>query len=84
MIFLELRVAGFIVLFKVLQIPHLRPRAYAGISKRQKTVNRAYGGNRCANCVRERYRTSPSRHDSNRCSRLSRAFLFAILEGFLI
>jgi len=35
-------------------IPHLRPRAYAGISKRQKTVSRAYGGSRCPCCVKER------------------------------
>lgn len=33
----------------------LRPRAYAKVSKREKTVQRAYGGNRCANCVRTRY-----------------------------
>lgn len=32
----------------------LRPRAYASISKTQKTVSRAYGGSRCANCVKER------------------------------
>ncbi|SCZ99063.1 BZ3500_MvSof-1268-A1-R1_Chr3-1g05789 [Microbotryum saponariae] len=38
----------------VLQIPALRPRQYAQISKRQKTVQRAYGGSRCANCVRDR------------------------------
>ncbi|KAH8925776.1 60s ribosomal protein l34-b [Atractiella rhizophila] len=35
-------------------IPALRPRQYATISKRQKTVNRAYGGSRCAKCVKER------------------------------
>jgi len=35
-------------------IPALRPREYANISRRQKTVNRAYGGSRCANCVRNR------------------------------
>jgi len=35
-------------------IPALRPRQYAKISKRQKTVQRAYGGSRCASCVRER------------------------------
>lgn len=32
----------------------MRPRAYASISKTQKTVSRAYGGSRCANCVKER------------------------------
>jgi large subunit ribosomal protein L34e len=36
------------------QIPALRPREYATISKPQKTVQRAYGGSRCANCVRQR------------------------------
>lgn len=33
----------------------VRPRAYATLSKREKTVQRAYGGSRCANCVRTRY-----------------------------
>ncbi|KWU44129.1 60s ribosomal protein l34-b [Rhodotorula sp. JG-1b] len=35
-------------------VPTLRPRQYAQVSKRVKTVQRAYGGSRCANCVRER------------------------------
>ncbi|KAK4699949.1 large subunit ribosomal protein L34e, partial [Phenoliferia sp. Uapishka_3] len=35
-------------------IPALRPRQYSQISKRQKTVQRAYGGSRCATCVRDR------------------------------
>ncbi|KAF8909757.1 ribosomal protein L34Ae [Gymnopilus junonius] len=35
-------------------IPALRPRQYATISKRQKTVNRAYGGSRCGDCVKSR------------------------------
>eukprot|EP01099_Mayorella_cantabrigiensis_P000611 TRINITY_DN1268_c0_g1_i1.p1 TRINITY_DN1268_c0_g1~~TRINITY_DN1268_c0_g1_i1.p1 ORF type:complete len:117 (-),score=13.34 TRINITY_DN1268_c0_g1_i1:69-419(-) len=35
-------------------IPHLRPKEYSRLSKREKTINRAYGGNRCGNCVRER------------------------------
>merc|ERR1739841_266807 len=35
-------------------IPALRPTQYATISKRQKTVERAYGGSRCSNCVRAR------------------------------
>ena len=35
-------------------IPVLRPSEYKRISKRQKSVSRAYGGSRCANCVRER------------------------------
>ncbi|KAL8279136.1 hypothetical protein RQP46_008392 [Phenoliferia psychrophenolica] len=34
-------------------IPALRPRQYSQISKRQKTVQRAYGGSRCATCVRD-------------------------------
>jgi len=37
-----------------LQIPALRPREYSQISKPKKTVQRAYGGSRCANCVRDR------------------------------
>jgi len=39
------------------QIPSLRPAEYARISKRQKNVSRAYGGARCAGCVRNRWRT---------------------------
>jgi len=35
-------------------IPQLRPSEYARISKRQKRVSRAYGGSRCAMCVRNR------------------------------
>jgi len=35
-------------------IPALRPRQYATISKRQKTVNRPYGGSRCGDCVKSR------------------------------
>mmetsp|Transcript_15689 Transcript_15689/g.23518 ORF Transcript_15689/g.23518 Transcript_15689/m.23518 type:complete len:134 (+) Transcript_15689:67-468(+) len=35
-------------------IPALRPKEYSRLSKRQKTVARAYGGNRCAGCVRTR------------------------------
>ena len=35
-------------------IATLIPRGYASISKTQKTVSRAYGGSRCANCVKER------------------------------
>ncbi|CAG8553499.1 35273_t:CDS:2 [Gigaspora margarita] len=38
----------------IVKIPALRPRQYAQISKRQKTVRRAYGGSRCARCVRDR------------------------------
>ena len=36
------------------QIPALRPREYSQISKPKKTVQRAYGGSRCGNCVRDR------------------------------
>jgi large subunit ribosomal protein L34e len=35
-------------------ISSLRPREYAQVSKTHKTVSRAYGGSRCANCVKER------------------------------
>ncbi|SPO25482.1 probable RPL34B - ribosomal protein L34.e [Ustilago trichophora] len=31
-----------------------RPREYGTISKRQKSVSRAYGGSRCSGCVRTR------------------------------
>ncbi|KAL8922746.1 MAG: hypothetical protein Q9172_003461 [Xanthocarpia lactea] len=35
-------------------IPALRPREYATISRRRKTVQRSYGGSRCSNCVKDR------------------------------
>lgn len=35
-------------------VPALRPTVYARISRRQKSVTRAYGGSRCATCVRSR------------------------------
>merc|ERR1711976_1150105 len=35
-------------------IPSLRPREFSRVSKRQKTVNRKYGGTRCHYCVRNR------------------------------
>ena len=35
-------------------IAALRPTGYMSISRRQKTVNRAYGGSRCSGCVRSR------------------------------
>jgi hypothetical protein len=38
----------------ITQIPALRPREYSQISRPKKTVQRAYGGSRCANCVRDR------------------------------
>lgn len=44
----------FANLSRLLQIPALRPREYAQISKPKKTVQRAYGGSRCGNCVRDR------------------------------
>ena len=31
-----------------------RPREWSRMSRRLKTVNRSYGGSRCARCVRER------------------------------
>ncbi|KAL4732369.1 hypothetical protein ACLX1H_001384 [Fusarium chlamydosporum] len=39
---------------KLIGIPALRPREYSQISKPKKTVQRAYGGSRCGNCVRDR------------------------------
>ncbi|KAB5592947.1 60S ribosomal protein L34 [Ceratobasidium theobromae] len=35
-------------------VPALRPRQYAVVSKRRKTVRRAYGGSRCGDCVKQR------------------------------
>ena len=52
----------------LLQVPALRPVEYSRISKRQKHVTRAYGGSRCAKCVRTRCAASPphspSRHSA--------------------
>jgi hypothetical protein len=52
---------NFLILYKNIehcltspQIPSLRPREYAQVSKPTKTVQRAYGGSRCGNCVRDR------------------------------
>ncbi len=39
---------------KLRGIPALRPREYHRQSKRVKHVTRAYGGSRCATCVRQR------------------------------
>ncbi|WPH01473.1 60s ribosomal protein l34-b [Acrodontium crateriforme] len=39
---------------KLSGVPALRPREYATISRPKKTVQRAYGGSRCANCVKDR------------------------------
>ncbi|PNS15703.1 hypothetical protein CAC42_4155 [Sphaceloma murrayae] len=39
---------------KLAGVPALRPREYAQISRPKKNVQRAYGGSRCANCVRDR------------------------------
>jgi len=35
-------------------IPSLRPTEYRRLKSREKRVNRAYGGSRCAGCVRMR------------------------------
>lgn len=45
---------GYVLTFSFSQIPALRPREYSQISRPKKTVQRAYGGSRCANCVRDR------------------------------
>merc|ERR1712216_712613 len=39
---------------KIIGVPCLRPKEYHNISKRQKTITRAYGGSRCGSCVRQR------------------------------
>lgn len=36
------------------QIKHLKTKEYKNVHKRERTVSRAYGGSRCANCVRDR------------------------------
>merc|ERR1712037_542696 len=39
---------------KLIGIPALRPYQYKRLTKREKTVSRAYGGSRCGQCVRKR------------------------------
>ncbi|OJD12978.1 60S ribosomal protein L34-A [Emergomyces pasteurianus Ep9510] len=39
---------------KLQGIPALRPREYSQISRPKKSVSRAYGGSRCAGCVKDR------------------------------
>ncbi|KAG4305695.1 hypothetical protein PORY_000605, partial [Pneumocystis oryctolagi] len=39
---------------KLQGIPALRPREYSRISKNKKSISRAYGGSRCADCVKNR------------------------------
>jgi large subunit ribosomal protein L34e len=36
------------------QIPALRPHEYSQVSLPTKSVQRAYGGSRCGNCVKDR------------------------------
>jgi len=38
----------------IFQVPALRPREYSQISRPKKNVSRAYGGSRCAGCVKDR------------------------------
>lgn len=39
---------------KLRGLPAVRPKKLMSMSKRQKSVNRSYGGSRCHKCVRER------------------------------
>merc|ERR1712187_670737 len=39
---------------KLIGVPNLRPHEYRLLKKRERRVNRAYGGSRCATCVRTR------------------------------
>merc|ERR1711912_210745 len=38
----------------IIGVPRLRPVEYRRLKKRERRVNRAYGGSRCATCVRAR------------------------------
>ncbi|RMY22100.1 hypothetical protein D0867_02937 [Hortaea werneckii] len=46
--------ASRMLIHTAIQIPALRPREYAQISRPKKTVSRSYGGSRCATCVKDR------------------------------
>merc|ERR1712118_266385 len=39
---------------QLIGLPRLRPVEYRRLKKRERRVNRAYGGSRCATCVRAR------------------------------
>mmetsp|Transcript_70567 Transcript_70567/g.228563 ORF Transcript_70567/g.228563 Transcript_70567/m.228563 type:complete len:129 (-) Transcript_70567:113-499(-) len=39
---------------KIIGVPCLRPYEYKRLKKRERRVSRAYGGSRCAKCVRSR------------------------------
>merc|ERR1711972_1144942 len=39
---------------RLIGLPALRPHEYRRLKKRERHVNRAYGGSRCAACVRSR------------------------------
>jgi len=39
---------------RIIGVPALRPQEYRRLKKRERRVNRAYGGSRCAKCVRTR------------------------------
>ena len=43
-------------------IPAVRPKVYRSLHKRERRVSRAYGGSRCAHCVRQR---SAARHSTH-------------------
>ena len=38
----------------IIGVPRLRPVEYRRLKKRERRVNRAYGGSRCAGCTRMR------------------------------
>merc|ERR550537_1077259 len=38
----------------IIGVPRLRPVEYSRLKKRERRVNRAYGGSRCAGCCRTR------------------------------
>lgn len=56
-------------------VPSLRPTKYASLSKNKKNVSRAYGGSRCACCVRNRYKSVIRLKSLNLFTSIVRAFL---------
>ena len=46
-------------------IPAVRPKVYRSLHKRERRVSRAYGGSRCATCVRQRSATSQHIDDTS-------------------
>ena len=46
--------SSFLFPYNPRQVPNVRPHVLMRLTRNQKSVSRAYGGSRCASCVRNR------------------------------